>query len=166
MFANIAVPIPNPLFIGIALQYEYQKGHHPRFGVYVHDGFWSWDFYEKGFPSSTIKFVENGIQNNDECNKYEEPVQLDYEVIKHIKQYQQDKQCKIIMAGLVNCDDERLIKIGRHLWFELDILPCIFSARGSTLDEKACAVARKTSQYIYPIGIPGLCKVNVGYRMK
>src|SRR4051812_22155098 len=136
-------PIPSPLFVGISLQY----GDHSRFGVYVHDGFWSWDFYEKGFPSSTIKFTEGEKEDNDNNG---ELVRLDKEVIKYIKQYQHDKGCKIIMAGLVDSDNARLVKLGRQLWFDLDILPCVLSASGSRLDEKACSVARKTNQYICP----------------
>ena len=140
----VPIPIPIPLYIGIAVFPE-PKENRAKFGMYIHDGFWSYDFYR-----------EDSTQNNEasvnEC------------IIKFIRDYQHDKQCKIVMAGLVNGEDKLLKELGRRLWFELDIIPCVLQASGSSIDEKACSAARKTNQYISPTGMPGLCRIEVGFR--
>lgn len=135
------MPIPIPLYIGIAILYS--SDTICRFGIYIHDGFWSYDFYKE---------------------KVTTPERLYDTIIDFIRVYQFERQCKVVMAGLVNCKSSHLHNLGRRLWFELDIVPCILRASGSSLDEKSCSAARKTNQYISPTGLPGLCKIEVGYR--
>ena len=143
-------PVPHPLFIGICLQYEWPA----QFGIYVHDGFWSYDFHNK-------EYTGDPVCTDKECRDDD----LHDEVIRYLQQYQVDHHCKIIMAGLVNStEDIRLRNLGRKLWKDLDILPCIINATGTSIDEKACSVARKTTQWLTPSLIPGLSKVHVGYR--
>ncbi len=142
--------IPHPLYIGIAVDYNCPA----KYGVYVHDGFWSWDFHEQKFCDEPI------CPENKECDID----QLHKEIIQYIKKYQVDNSCKIIMAGLANKGDERLKLLSKLLWKETDVTPCIINAHGQTMDEKACSVARKTSAFLSPSGIPGLVKINIGYR--
>ena len=142
--------VPHPLFIGISLHYEWPA----QYGIYVHDGFWSWDFHRQEYTGSPV--CDDNTCSEDSLHD---------EVVKYIKSYQEEKNCKIIMAGLVNTrEDKRLQKLGRKLWTDLDILPCVINATGDSMDEKACSVARKTTQWLAPSQIPGLAKVHVGFR--
>ena len=140
----VPIPIPIPLYVGIAISHSEHNGK-SRFGIYVHDGFWSYDYYK-----------ENGTEN--------EPEKMYRSIINFISKYQKEKQCKIVIAGLVNGESSLLFNLGKRLWFELDIVPCILQASGSSLDEKACSAARKANLYVSPTGMPGLCKISVGYR--
>lgn len=139
-----APPIPIPLYIGIAIRRN-GNGNGYRFGIYVHDGFWSYDFYREKSSDGTT-------------------AQVNEDIVQFIKNYQKDKQCKIAMAGLTNGQDWLLHDLGRKLWFDLDIVPCYLKSSGGSLDEKSCSAARKTIQHISPTGIPGLCRIDVGFR--
>lgn len=140
--------IPPPIYFGISLDYNVP----PMYGIYSHDGYWSWDYHVKTYVS-------------DDCHRGEcDHVALHKNVLEYIKTYQQEKNCKVIMAGLANCNDKRLHHLGKLLWNELDVLPCTITTRGETIDEKACSVARKSSQLSTQTHVPGLIKTNVGYR--
>lgn len=167
-----AVPIPVPLYVGISLEipddhfgnddiadknnndnnddnnnngFPNETGDTTcRYGIYVHDGFWSYDYHEDHVDASTETMFES--------------------ILDFLCSYQREKQCKIVIAGLVNCSEHILHMLGKKLWFELDIVPCILSASGRDLDEKACSAARKSQQWISPTGLPGLCKIEMGFR--
>jgi len=136
------IPIPIPLYVGVAIHHDVKNF---RFGVYVHDGYWSYDFYKE-----------------ENCKSHDET--LYKSISQFLKTYQKEKHCKIIIAGLVNCNSSLLHDIGRKLWFDMDILPCYVNATGGALDEKACSAARKTNQHISPAGLPGVCRIDVGFR--
>lgn len=136
---NTALPLS--LYVGIAIN----EGDDHCFGIYVYDGFWSYEYHQETIMG----------------NNYEKLYQT---IIDFLSQYQKDKGCKIVMAGLVNSTRDILHNMGRRLWFDLDVIPCICKTIGHDLDEKACSAARKTNNYISFIGQPGICRIRVGYR--
>jgi alpha,alpha-trehalose phosphorylase (configuration-retaining) len=142
------VPIPIPLYIGIALTSNAQRDS-TKFGIYIYDGHWSYESYKE--DENTPSSIKSAACVKDK-------------IIQFLKTYQRDHKCKIIIAGLVHCENQSLADLKRRLWFDLDILPCIIKATGTSLEETACSAARKASRYISPTGIPSLCRIQVGYR--
>jgi alpha,alpha-trehalose phosphorylase (configuration-retaining) len=152
---TLTTPIPHPLFLGISVHYEWPA----KFGIYFHDGFWSYDVYQKSFTDVPVCDAQT-----KECSEQH----LHNEIVEYIRKYQQEKQCKIIMSGLINGEhhhsDDKLKQLGALLWKELDIVPCITTATGVSMDERACSVARKTTAWLAPGHFAGLIRVQVGYR--
>ena len=140
--------VPIPLFLGIALDYNIP----PVYGVYTTDGSYGWDYHVHHYDTEECA---TGV-----CDYHA----LHNSIIEYIKNYQQEKHCKVIIAGLANCGDKRLHHLAKLLWKELDILPCITSTRGDSLGEKASSVSRKGSQMSNFSLIPGLIRNSVGYR--
>jgi glycosyltransferase involved in cell wall biosynthesis len=159
---EMTAAVPNALYVGLALHYDYPT----RFGMYIHDGFWSWDFHaEQHFDTDDSDSDTESGRDNVPLQGALDPDSLHASIVNFVRSYEIENNCKILMAGLVNCNDVmKLRQLAVLLWKELDIIPCIISATGRSLDEKACSVARKTSQLLFPGPIPGIARLSVGYR--
>ncbi|KAG5461726.1 MAG: hypothetical protein BJ554DRAFT_6032 [Olpidium bornovanus] len=174
-----ATKLPVPVVVGIAVRYQPVA----KFGMYVHESFWTLEFDE---------------QNSDSDREKDEQA-LHTAIVRHVQCFQRSGNYKgnpvfftglclsmfcfpciacnlrlsaVIIAGLAtdgtpsaNRDSpERLRKLARKLWFEVDVLPCIRHAEGLGLHDLACSVSRKALQHLEHSLLPGIVRVEVGCR--
>ena len=135
------------VFLGIAIDYAWPS----RYSFYSFDGAFCFDVQER----------ENVFGEEAECdfNRLHEVIYDD------VVLFMETHQFKVIMAGLsLNGDSSSIKKLGHLLWERADILPCLISAQGESLEEIACSAARKTAHYLSASQLPGLPRVLVGYR--
>ena len=137
------------VFIGVAIDYACPA----RYAFYTFDGYYCWDIQEK-------VYVGAPVCDGDICDPY----QLHKIILEEIRLYMHSRKLKVIMAGLASHEDSAIKRLGYMLWRRADILPCLVSAQGDSLDEIACSAARKTTHYLSATQLPGLPKVLVGYR--
>jgi hypothetical protein len=140
------------VFLGVAVDYAWPA----RYAFYTFDGYFCWDFRE-------FSFSEEPVCEEAQCV----PEELHKAIVAEISGYMEERQLKVVMAGLaINGDVKTIRKLGHKLWKEADILPCLISGSvGETLDEVSCSVARKTANYLSASTMPGnFPRILIGYR--